>query len=85
MLFAGLAVAEYRMAPHMQPPWMSSANLHTPFESRAYLDGGSSFYMDGASAPLIVGASPKKERRSRGAPERGNGGLVPQLSVCDSR
>ena len=23
MLFAGLVVAEYRTAPHMQPPWMS--------------------------------------------------------------
>jgi hypothetical protein len=23
MLFAGFAVAEYRTAPHMQPPWMS--------------------------------------------------------------
>jgi hypothetical protein len=23
MLFAGFVVAEYRTAPHMQPPWMS--------------------------------------------------------------
>jgi len=23
MLFAGVVVAEYRTAPHMQPPWMS--------------------------------------------------------------
>ena len=32
MLFTGLAVAEYRTAPHMQPPWMSLFRVLSPIE-----------------------------------------------------
>jgi hypothetical protein len=30
MLFAGIAVAEYRTAPHMQPPWISCVIFRSP-------------------------------------------------------
>jgi hypothetical protein len=36
MLFAGIDVAEYRTAPHMQPPWMSWFKSLSPLAAQAY-------------------------------------------------
>src|SRR4051812_42509951 len=68
MLFAGFAVAEYRMAPHMQPPWMSSLNLPPPPALAITPDPGFLSHVCGRFGGDCSGRQPKKkEPRYRGA------------------